>query len=209
MGLVFKDGIAYQDGSDRSFTGDDVEFITENNLKEVSTYKNGYLEHVRLYDKNDQQFTQIVVNRDDGSQDVYIEGFLQQKLSEEFEYKNLKIQFYNLKNKYSCKVRSSRFLLKEFSGNSEEGIKEMVREFLRNPENITEIISLRHKSFLKKIGYVNYNDKKTFKAKSKRKTHCYNCKEDLDSFMNLSCLDCKWILCICGACGCGFKYEDC
>ncbi len=29
MGLVFKDGIAYQDGTDRSFTDDDIELEEE------------------------------------------------------------------------------------------------------------------------------------------------------------------------------------
>jgi hypothetical protein len=37
-----------------------------------------------------------------------------------------------------------------------------------------------------------------------RATHCYSCQHSLDSNINLVCVACGWIICICGACGCGY-----
>lgn len=40
--------------------------------------------------------------------------------------------------------------------------------------------------------------------KPARVTHCYSCKEQLDNSIDIECVSCGWILCWCGACGCGF-----
>jgi hypothetical protein len=37
-----------------------------------------------------------------------------------------------------------------------------------------------------------------------RTTHCYACKEHLDSSLHLECNSCAWLVCYCGACGCGY-----
>jgi hypothetical protein len=37
-----------------------------------------------------------------------------------------------------------------------------------------------------------------------RFTHCYDCKRDLNSIDFSVCSECGWIMCICGACGCGY-----
>lgn len=39
-----------------------------------------------------------------------------------------------------------------------------------------------------------------------RVTHCYNCRSPLDSLVDVECSACEWIICRCGACGCGW-YE--
>ena len=36
-----------------------------------------------------------------------------------------------------------------------------------------------------------------------RKAHCWNCHRGLDNYMQWECKACGWILCECGACGCG------
>lgn len=36
-----------------------------------------------------------------------------------------------------------------------------------------------------------------------RVTHCYNCKKLLDNSIHIECRICHWIVCDCGACGCG------
>lgn len=36
-----------------------------------------------------------------------------------------------------------------------------------------------------------------------RATHCWVCHSHLDNAVDLECNICKWILCTCGACGCG------
>jgi hypothetical protein len=38
-----------------------------------------------------------------------------------------------------------------------------------------------------------------------RVTHCYNCKHHLDNAVELECAACGWIVCRCGACGCGYS----
>ncbi|MDO8425290.1 MAG: hypothetical protein Q7T01_02135 [bacterium] len=37
-----------------------------------------------------------------------------------------------------------------------------------------------------------------------RRTHCYQCKRTLNSACDASCGQCGWLVCSCGACGCGF-----
>ena len=38
-----------------------------------------------------------------------------------------------------------------------------------------------------------------------RTTHCWNCKGHLDNSSDLECSSCGWIICRCGACGCGYS----
>jgi hypothetical protein len=38
-----------------------------------------------------------------------------------------------------------------------------------------------------------------------RITHCYNCKHHLDNTIDVECVGCGWIICSCGACGCGYS----
>jgi hypothetical protein len=51
---------------------------------------------------------------------------------------------------------------------------------------------------------VNYGGIRDAKS-NYRKTHCYNCKQYLDGLRYFECLNCGWIICNCGACGCGYK----
>jgi hypothetical protein len=37
-----------------------------------------------------------------------------------------------------------------------------------------------------------------------RIAHCYACKAKLDNKVDVECVVCSWILCTCGACGCGY-----
>lgn len=37
-----------------------------------------------------------------------------------------------------------------------------------------------------------------------RQTRCYNCKKAINNEMNAECCSCGWIVCFCGACGCGY-----
>jgi hypothetical protein len=38
-----------------------------------------------------------------------------------------------------------------------------------------------------------------------RATACWCCKAPLDSDDEMACVVCRWLLCECGACGCGYK----
>jgi hypothetical protein len=38
-----------------------------------------------------------------------------------------------------------------------------------------------------------------------REAHCYSCKSHLDNSVDVECEACRWIICCCGACGCGYQ----
>jgi len=64
----------------------------------------------------------------------------------------------------------------------------------------------KHKEYLIKIGkpYTGVNLETT---KVHRVTHCYSCKGNLDSDFHIECNACGWLICECGACGCGYEYK--
>lgn len=61
-----------------------------------------------------------------------------------------------------------------------------------------------HSYFLEKIGKPNLGYIDNAVPKMKRVTHCYSCKQTLDNSVNIECKACSWIICPCGACGCGW-----
>lgn len=72
------------------------------------------------------------------------------------------------------------------------------------PEDVKkEIVIDKHKKFLttKQLPYQGIREPI---KKMHRKTHCYACKRDLDNLVDLECKACGWIICRCGACGCGY-----
>lgn len=62
----------------------------------------------------------------------------------------------------------------------------------------------KHKKYLKKIGK-EYSGVNPNTSKRHRVTHCYACKEPLDSSFHIECNQCEWLVCECGACGCGYS----
>ncbi|MDY0037794.1 MAG: hypothetical protein RBS05_17925 [Zoogloea oleivorans] len=62
----------------------------------------------------------------------------------------------------------------------------------------------RHKAYLEKLGkhYAGVSENST---RSHRATHCYACKAHLDSDLHIECQSCNWLICYCGACGCGYQ----
>jgi hypothetical protein len=64
-----------------------------------------------------------------------------------------------------------------------------------------------HKNFLESIGKPYRGIAEIDLDKRHRQTHCYLCKNSLDNSVNSECSACRWIICECGACGCGYtKY---
>lgn len=68
------------------------------------------------------------------------------------------------------------------------------------PLSLTE----RHKRFVNSSGKTYRGIRKATKGKRYRSTHCYLCAGHLDSDTDVECVECGWLLCRCGACGCGF-----
>lgn len=59
----------------------------------------------------------------------------------------------------------------------------------------------KHREFLRKTG--KSGEEKIVNARWDRATHCYSCKSSI-TMPNLECTSCNWIICECGACGCGY-----
>ena len=65
----------------------------------------------------------------------------------------------------------------------------------------------RHKEYLERLGK-EYRGVRpaTRDPRIRRVTHCYDCKQPLDNSIDIECVACNWILCKCGACGCGYGH---
>jgi hypothetical protein len=60
----------------------------------------------------------------------------------------------------------------------------------------------RHKKYLSDIGHQGAELRES-NSPYVREAHCWRCKNAIDSEVNLECSKCSWIVCHCGACGCG------
>ena len=81
--------------------------------------------------------------------------------------------------------------------------REAARAEAERIENLTP--AERHKERLERLGkeYLGVRPA-TKKPLRRRITHCYACKVPLDNSLDIECISCNWILCTCGACGCGY-----
>lgn len=61
----------------------------------------------------------------------------------------------------------------------------------------------KHKEILARLG-LPYKGLRPATPRFRRVTHCYACKDHLDNSVDIECVTCGWILCTCGACGCGY-----
>lgn len=82
-----------------------------------------------------------------------------------------------------------------------------VIEESRRIEAEEENLKENHRKKLIELGF----DPDEFTAKKvapkrHRVTHCYNCKKGLDNKLFFECTACQWIICTCGACGCGYNH---
>ncbi len=64
----------------------------------------------------------------------------------------------------------------------------------------------RHRERLESIGKQYLGVRKAL-PKKLRVTHCYSCKQTLSNSIDVECVVCGWILCNCGACGCGYSAD--
>ena len=60
-----------------------------------------------------------------------------------------------------------------------------------------------HKEFLAERGIPYVGIKLNTNRANARESSCYNCGSLLDSSLEAGCKACSWMLCFCGACGCG------
>lgn len=69
----------------------------------------------------------------------------------------------------------------------------------RKGESIEEV----HRLFLAYLGIDFVGIRRRSDYLPERAAVCYHCRNALNSSVNLECSACGWILCACGACGCG------
>ena len=60
-----------------------------------------------------------------------------------------------------------------------------------------------HRKIIEDAG-LPYLGVRGIQARAHRTSHCWACKDPLDSEIALECVACKWMLCKCGACGCTY-----
>ena len=66
-------------------------------------------------------------------------------------------------------------------------------------------VLLRHQQFVERRGISYKGVSAINRGKVRRVTHCYLCKAPLDNAYDAECVACSWIVCNCGACGCGWE----
>lgn len=74
------------------------------------------------------------------------------------------------------------------------------------PKDFLSEITLKgkHEIILSGLGISYQGTRPTIKAKP-RTAHCWLCRTALDNSIDIECVACGWILCACGACGCGYS----
>jgi hypothetical protein len=70
-------------------------------------------------------------------------------------------------------------------------------------EKKSEELNEKHRMFLREKGLPDNGVRSVTEGRSHRVTHCWNCKGHLDNTVDVECATCGWIICNCGACGCG------
>ncbi len=83
-------------------------------------------------------------------------------------------------------------------------LKNLVKEKPFSYQEAKDNAEAEHRKKLEKLG-LPYKGINVNSTKSHRSTNCYDCKANIDNAINLECKACGWILCECGACGCGYS----
>lgn len=85
-------------------------------------------------------------------------------------------------------------------------LKAQERKRRKDDAKASELLMLdRHKANLAKIGRDYLGVRPSSESRAHRVSHCYSCKKTVDNTVDVECVSCSWILCRCGACGCGWS----
>lgn len=135
----------------------------------------------------------------------------------EIQYKGFHIVAAHFKGKYQGRAHfqdTIKYQLGTFKlGAAGESIDAVVADLkaqierwvLDNESTIRNLREERHRQFLESRGIKYQGIRPATKVKFRRVTHCYACKSHLDNSIDTECVACSWILCNCGACGCGWQ----
>jgi hypothetical protein len=78
-----------------------------------------------------------------------------------------------------------------------------IAEEHRRRESDRQAVIYAHQRFLKSRGLTLAGTRHS-SGRTHRVTNCYNCMSHLDNAIDVECEACGWIVCACGACGCGY-----
>ena len=81
--------------------------------------------------------------------------------------------------------------------------KSIEKELKQEPQGEYQKIIQLHREKVIRSGKT-YNGYRVSKLKDIRITFCYSCHGRLDSRSDVQCNNCDWLVCHCGACGCGY-----
>ncbi len=104
----------------------------------------------------------------------------------------------------------STFLKRDESRRRDEILKRDAQEKSETLQREAEIQARRQRAIVRHREYLERHGKKYAgvsenSKRSHRVTHCYACKAPLDSDLHIECQSCSWLICYCGACGCGYQ----
>lgn len=106
-----------------------------------------------------------------------------------------------LKSETSANVSDSEFVQ---IVNLYNGIKVSLGKPVKAPGyDASASLEDKHKRFLRERGLPDNGIRPATGNRSHRVTHCWSCKGHLDNSVDVECATCGWIVCDCGACGCG------
>ena len=92
---------------------------------------------------------------------------------------------------------------RELAQEADRRAKKLAQDEARQQARLT--LEERHRSRLEKLGKAYLGVRPAIRRHLHRITHCYACKRGLDNSVDIECVACDWILCTCGACGCGYS----
>lgn len=106
-----------------------------------------------------------------------------------------------LKSETSAEVSADDFALIVRAYNAH---KEALGKPLKAPSNDAGAsLEEKHSKFLLERGLRDNGIRPATSNRYRRVTHCWSCQEHLDNSVDVECATCGWIICNCGACGCG------
>lgn len=123
----------------------------------------------------------------------------------------IKVYLFFLRGKLmgQCHPESIRHRLSTLKGNERDSAIKIYNEWCMKDgrsffqeNNIFE----RHRRHVEKTGS-SYLGTRKANPGNLRIAHCWRCKNHLDNTVDVECKACGWILCRCGACGCGYNND--
>ena len=88
---------------------------------------------------------------------------------------------------------------------SEQRKREREQQIIKQKEYEASQITHMRQSYLSARKLHDQGIRPASETSKHRIAHCWNCKTPLESGVNIECAGCGWIICKCGACGCGYS----